>query len=199
MTPEERELLRGLADATRLACENLGLTETAAKIRAMLRVASVADDEAAAKADFADAVAHLADAGINAEVRHTGGNVYLLHIEVGGGAFIWITRDEGEPGYLVGGYRGPSSDGIYSSGIPLARLAEEVFRMTDRMAKVIVNEDVNDLIEEAYQTMVEILALGDYLDDKGYTKEMNRLQRSAEQLRRWLYTPNDQRVNVYDR
>lgn len=61
---------------------------------------------------------------------------------------------------------------------------------------VVVNEDVSDLIEEAYHTMMDIMSLGDYLDDKGYVKEMDRLERSAEQLRRWLYTPDEYRVSV---
>ena len=62
---------------------------------------------------------------------------------------------------------------------------------------VVVNEDVNDLIEEAYHTMMELLPIGDFLDDKGYSQIMDRLERSTEQLRRWLYTPDELRVNVY--
>lgn len=60
--------------------------------------------------------------------------------------------------------------------------------------KVAVNEDVDDLIEEAYYAMTGLLTASDYLAGKGYDKELDRLERSCEQLRRWLFTPNEQRT-----
>lgn len=60
--------------------------------------------------------------------------------------------------------------------------------------RVIVNEDPDDILEEVFYALGGLLTAADYLAGKGYDDDIERAERSLEQVRRYLFTPEGDRA-----